>query len=655
MNGVVHLYCPERARRRLYNFSLNLMMIRKFPLSISCGLVALVLLPILAAAQSSDPPVKRDEIKASQVVGDPPVPEDKTIVVVTGTFEPAPLEEINRSVEVLPVRDTAPLHHYWTEVLESDASLDLRQRGGNGVQGDLSVRGSTFGQTLILLDGLRVNDAQTAHHNLDVPVPLDGLERVEVLRGAGSTVHGADAMGGAVNFITSAPKYTELRFGSEVGNFGVNSQKLAASFLQDGVSEQLTLSRDFSSGFRYDRDFRDTEAFSHTDFTTALGGTTILLGISDKPFGADQYYGHFDSFERTKAWFTGLRQGIGKNTEFDLGYRRHTDEFILFRKNPSVYENNHIDESYQVALRRHQDLSTNTTLSFGGEGFHDSIDSNNLGQHSRNRGDGYVNLDVRALGRFSFSLGAREEFYGTGGTQPGGNIFTPSVAAGYALGTGWKLKASVSRGFRIPTFTDYFYSDPANLGNPNLKPESGWNYEGGVVWNPGGRWKSDVTVFHSRQREVIDYVQFVPGGQYTASNLESLNFTGVEAALHARLPHNQQASLSYTAIHGVQGALQGFKARYTSNYPTHRAVVSWLGELPGKIEARSQIGVNQRFGADPYAVWDAALTREFYGKVRANLGFANISSTRYEEIPNVVMPGRSMVFGLDILLWRKGH
>jgi iron complex outermembrane receptor protein len=318
---------------------------------------------------------------------------------------------------------------------------------------------------------------------------------------------------------------------------------------------------------------------SRTGFSTQVGSTTVLLGISDKPFGADQFYGNFNSLERTKSWFTGLRQGIGTNTEFDFGYRRHSDEFILLRDHPSVYENNHIDESYQFALRRHQDLSTNTTLSFGGEGFHDSIDSNNLGQHSRNRGAGYVNFDARALGRLSLSLGAREEYYGSD------SEFTPSVAAGFALGSGWKLKASISRGFRVPTYTDLYYSDPANQGNPNLKPESGWSYEGGVVWNPGGSWKADATVFHSRQSNVIDYVQLAANSAYVASNLELLNFTGFEAALHARLPHHQQTSVSYTGIHGTQEALRGLQSRYTSNYPTHRAVLSWLGELPGKIEA----------------------------------------------------------------------
>jgi len=575
--------------------------------------------------------------------------EDKTVIVVTGTFEPAPLEEINRSVEVIPVLDTAPLRHYWTEALQSDASLDLRQRGQSGIQGDLSVRGSTFGQTLILLDGLRVNDAQTAHHNLDVPIPLDGVERVEVLRGSGSTLYGADAMSGAVNFIPAVPKNTEVRFGSQVGNFGVNAQNLDASLLRGDTSEQLTLWRDFSSGFRPDRDYRNTAAFSRTGFSTTLADTTILLGMSDKPFGADQFYCNCDSFERTKAWFTGLRQGIGKDTEFDFGYRRHTDEFVLLHDNPSVYENNHIDESFQFALRLHRELSTNTTLSFGGEGFHDSIDSNNLGQHSRNHGAGYVNFDARALGRFSLSLGAREELYGSD------SEFTPSVAAGFVLGSGWKLKGSVSRGFRVPTYTDLYYSDPANQGNPNLKSESGWSYEGGVVWNPGGHWKADATVFHSRQSNVIDYVQLVANGPYVASNLERLDFTGFEAALHARLPHGHQASVSYTAIHGAQDALQGLQSRYTSNYPTHRAVVGWLGELPWQIEATSQLGVVQRYATDPYVVWGAALTREFYGRVRANLAFSNLSDTRYEEIQNVVMPGRSVTFGLDLLLWRKEH
>src|SRR5258708_10498389 len=206
-----------------------------------------------APAQPSGPQVQ-DRTISQKTVNDETV-SDKTIIVVAGTFEPAPLEQINRSVGVTPVLDTAPLYHSWTEALQNDASLDLRQRGQNGIQGDLSVRGSTFGQTLILVDGLRVNDAQTAHHNLDVPIPLDGLERLEGLRGSGSTLYGADAIGGAGNLIPATTPAPEIRFGSQVGNFGVNSQNLDASFLRGTFSEQLTLWRDFSTGFLPDPEY----------------------------------------------------------------------------------------------------------------------------------------------------------------------------------------------------------------------------------------------------------------------------------------------------------------------------------------------------------------------------------------------------------------
>ena len=106
----------------------------------------------------------------------------------------------------------------------AEPSIDLRQRAPNGVQGDLSIRGSTFGQTLVLINGMRVDDVQSGHHNMDQPIPIPSVERIEVLRGAGSTLYGADAVGGAINIITAPPKYTELRAGTTVGNDGINQQ-----------------------------------------------------------------------------------------------------------------------------------------------------------------------------------------------------------------------------------------------------------------------------------------------------------------------------------------------------------------------------------------------------------------------------------------------
>jgi iron complex outermembrane receptor protein len=593
------------------------------------------------------------------------VPAQHETVVVTGTFAPVSETEIDRSVTVVETTDQDLLHNNWVDYLELSPSLDLRQRAPNDVQGDLSIRGSTFGQALVLLNGLRMDDVQSGHHDMDLPVPTELIQRIEILRGAGSALYGSDAMAGSVNVITGIPEHSDLHVGAGVGNFGINQQNGSAALVWKKFDEQLDAERDFSSGFRADRDYRSLTLFSNTGVETGLGHSLLMFGYGDKPFGADQFYGPFNSWERTKSWFAGLKQDLGQKTEFDFGFRRHTDEFILLRDNPSVYENNHIDKSWQADLRRHDQVSKNSALFYGAEGIHESIVSNNLGDHDRSRGAVYVDYDVRALKRFSFSLGAREEIFSSTRGE-----FNPTAAAGVWLKSSLKLKGSVSRAFRLPSYTDWDYSDPANFGNPKLGPESAWDYEGGLLWNGGDRWKAEVTVFERRDQGVIDYVlrpcaaipadEIPPGAAcssqvpnvYHAENLQHLNFTGVEGSLELRLPRNQRVQIAYTGLHGVQKSLNGLQTKYSFNYPTHDGVIAWNGRLPGKFIARTRIGVVDRYASDPYALWDAAVAREF-GHVAAHLVLSNISDTQYEEIQGVIMPGRSVVFGLDFYWHRR--
>lgn len=587
------------------------------------------------------------------------VPAQRETVVVTGTFTPVSETEIDRSVTVIETTEQNLLHNNWVDYLELSPSIDFRQRGPNDIQGDLSIRGSTFGEALVLLNGLRMDDVQSGHHDMDLPVPSELIQRIEVLRGAGSTLYGSDAMAGSVNVITGAPEHTDMHLGAGVGNFGINQQSGSASLLWRKLDEQLDAERDFSSGFRADRDYRSLTLFSNTGIDTTLGHSLLMLGYGDKPFGADQFYGPFNSWERTKSWFVGLEQALGGKTEFDFGFRRHTDEFVLLRDDPSVYENNHIDKSWQADLRRHDQVSKNSTLFYGAEGIHESIVSNNLGDHDRSRGAAYLDYDVRALKRFSFSLGAREEIFSSTHGE-----FDPTAAAGVWLKSTLKLKGSVSRAFRLPSYTDWDYSDPANFGNPKLGPESAWDYEGGLLWNRGDRWKAEVTGFERRDQGVIDYVlrpclsiptdELPPGATcssqvpnvYHAENLQNLNFTGVEASLELRLAHDQQVQIAYTGLHGVQQSLNGLQTKYSFNYPTNDGVIAWNGRLPGKFVARTRIGVVDRYASDPYALWDTAVAREF-SHVAAHLVLSNISDTQYEEIQGVIMPGRSVVFGLD--------
>jgi iron complex outermembrane receptor protein len=572
-------------------------------------------------------------------------PERRDSVVVTGSYDPVPLEEADRSVRSLPVRKDFLTVNTWADFLRLDPSLDLRARAPNGVQTDLSIRGATFGQTLVLLNGMRLNDAQSGHHNLDIPVPLESVSRIEVLRGAGSTLYGADAVGGVVNFLTRAPETTEVRLRAAVGNFGVNQQRIAWTQVAGKLTQQFAVSRDFSSGFRPNRDYRNLTASSLTHLLTRLGPTDVVLAHSDRPFGADQFYGNYPSWERTRTWYASLRQGLGA-TQASFAFRRHTDLFVLYRDRPEVFTNRHAVESFQAAVRRRENLSPNAAFHWGFEAFRDSITSNNLGRHARGRGAGYAGLDVRALRRFSFSLGARQETYGAGQWQ-----FSPSLSGGFWLSPNFKFRAGASRAFRIPSFTDLYYHDPANLGSPDLRPEKAWSLETGLEWNAGEGVRGDVTVFQRRERDGIDYVRRSPTDLWRAANIQRLRMTGLEANVRARVAREAFVDFGYTALHGVGEALGGLFSRYVFNYPSHTGVVSWHGSPGAGLLVRTRLGVTQRLARDPYPVWDVGLA--WSGpRLRPFVQCSNLSETRYEEIQGVAMPGRALVVGIELMLMK---
>ncbi|HEX8927142.1 MAG TPA: TonB-dependent receptor, partial [Terriglobales bacterium] len=575
-------------------------------------------------------------------------PKHSEEIVVTGTYQPLPLDEVDRDVSIIDIGQTPTIYRNWVDVLRTDPSVDIQQRAP-GVQGDLSLRGSTFGQVLVLVNGVRVNDVQTGHHNLDLPIPFESMQRVEVLHGSGSTLYGSDAVGGAVNFITAPASHDELRIGAAGGNFGTNEQDAAFSIAHGWFGEQAAFTRELSTGFIPDRDYRNLALSSETTARTHLGLSDILLAYSDRPFGAADFYGPYNSWERTKSWFASAQQALGKNTSGLFAYRRHGDNFILLRDAPQVYANNHVDESYQAALRRNNDIAKNARVFYGAEGFHDSIDSNNLGHHKRDRGALYGDLDVRALKRFSFAIGVREEFF-TGGQQD----FSPTVSGGYWLSHRVKLKASVSHAFRLPSYTDLYYSDPSNEGNPNLKPEKAWDYEGGVLLTFNSRTSGEFTVFNRRVHDGIDYVRLPGDPIWHAANLTNINFAGFEAVTHIDATRNQRFDLAYVFLHGAKDALGGRESKFLFNYPTNGASATWFGTLPGKLTTRARIQAVQRFERDVYPLLDLSLTRDFR-MFHPYVQLTNLTNTGYAEIagpPPIRMPGRGVVAGLELVLTR---
>jgi iron complex outermembrane receptor protein len=590
-------------------------------------------------------------------------------VTVTTSAEPLPLDDSDRSFLTFDLTEPSSFALYSSpeDLLRLDPSVNLQERAADGVQADISIRGTTFEQSLILVDGLRLNDPETGHLNLDLPLPFDEFSRIDVLHGSGSTFYGSDAIGGAVNFITQQPSRSEIAIKVGGGSFNATEQHLRADWLnrRPGLlnAERLSGSRDTSDGFFYqtpggadenDRGYHANVIASDTFLSTAAGHAEILLGASDRPYGANLFYGDYDSKERTKGWFGAVRQSFAHDLSGDFAYGRHTDEFILLASDPSVYENNHVATNWQSDLRRTSRFARNVDLAYGLEADGESILSNSLGHHARNQGAGYMSLSLRALKRFSLSVGAREEIY-HGPTQ----VFSPSVAGGYRLSASLRAHAAYGHGFRLPTYVDLYYSDPATIGNPLLKPETSQSYEAGLDFSPLAypHLHATATAFQLHQANAIDYVKSAstPAAPWQALNIGRVDYTGAESTASFTTATSQHLDLAYTFIH-ANPSPSGLLSEYAYNFAAQSASLSYSAIILHRMSARTQLGVIQKTTQSPYPLWNVALSRS-EGSVRPYLVLNNLSNTTYYEVPGppaVPMPGRNFNAGI-LFTWRTAR
>lgn len=219
-------------------------------------------------------------------------------VIITTTRTPTKLSHITRSASIIDASDIKnSTAHSVEELLKYALGVDIMQRGPYGVQADSGIRGSTFSQVLILVNGVRVNDPQIAHHNFDLGLTLKDIERIEVLRGHGSSLYGADAFGGIINIITKKPdkvKYADISYG-----------EYNTSLINGGFSEKrgnfgtsLSFEKKKSDGYRYDTDFDITTLSSNSTLNLPdLGSLNFLVGYTGKEFGANDFYGAYPSKE----------------------------------------------------------------------------------------------------------------------------------------------------------------------------------------------------------------------------------------------------------------------------------------------------------------------------------------------------------------------
>jgi len=527
------------------------------------------------------------------------------------------------------------------ELLGTVPGFDAQTRGPFGTQVDLGMDGGTYSQLVILVDGMRVNDPQTDHHTLNLPLTPADLERVEILHGAASSVHGADAVGGVINLVPRTLRGVHLDVATrriediDGGDAGTGSDihlRVGAGDADRGMT--LSGGRLRSDGYRETTDADEDRLFlfSHTE----LGGGRLSVqgGWQDKQFGARDFYAPFPSREWTEARLASARYERPVGASLASGrvfLRRHTDRFVLIETDPSVYENNHTSwlRGGEAHVRR---AAAGGQAVVGGEWTQEEIDSNNLGQHTRNRWGGFVEYGT-SRGAWHINAGLRADHQEQTGWEA-----APSLSVARRLDEMTRVYASVARSYRAPSFTEFYYSDPNNVGNADLAAERAWQYEIGA---------SSVTaethvagaIFLRQENDLVDYVRATDTPPWAAQNLGEMRTLGVRVN-GARSIGPIDTRLGYTYIDKEQTLASGMQSKYVFSHPRHQTNVTLHHKLPALISVHWQILARERLAPlDDYARVDLLLRRPIeWGEVR--LRAANLFDATYEEILGVPLPGR---------------
>ena len=567
-------------------------------------------------------------------------------VVVTAAATPVELGTVTRTMTVITRDEIAALPvQSVADVLRVTAPIDVRARGDHGVQTDFSVRGAGFGQMLVLVDGVRLNDAQSGHHNGDIPVPLDAVERIEILYGPGSSLFGADAFGGTINVITrSGDRRPSLVV--QGGSFGFAGARGDAAIVRSGLVESIAASADRSAGFTDDRDFQTASVQSRT----AIGDrTTFTASFLQKAFGANNFYGgNAPSREWTNQTLLAFDRRLGAIGGWRVGanasYRTHGDHFVFNELRPELSDNRHRTHEVLAAVRASHTLAAGS-IAVGVEGGSNWIRSTNLGDHDLQRVSAFGEWRQAFGGRVVADASLRVDRY----TEFGAS-WNPAAGIGWWPTPHVKLRASTGRAFRVPTFTERFYSDPANLARPDVGPEQAWAGEGGAdVVFPNG-WMVQGTVFGRADRDVIDWLRPTVADRWRTYNVRDVDTRGVDLAVRKSLPRGMFAQAQYSYV-DVNAAAVNQLSKYLLDYAPHSLVAALSASLPARVRVAPRIEYRRRTrptGTSEYVLLDVRIARRIGSIADVFIDGTNLLNRSSQEILGVAMPEAAVTASLSL-------
>ena len=533
------------------------------------------------------------------------------------------------------------------ELLQQEAGIDVRRQGIYGMQSDLYVRGGGFDQTLLLIDGIKVEDPQTGHHTLNIALPLEVIKRIEIIKGPAARIFGQNAFTGAINIVTKSNDSIKNNAGFQLGSY---NQQHAAATLGTRVGTTSLMghaSVNSSEGYRYNTDFNNQNFFVKSSFNTAANPIEVLATFSERKFGGNQFYAidAKEQYEETQSSLIGVSTTLQKGNlklSPQLYWKRNQDMYLYIRNNPSVYRNLHI--SNKIGGQINAAYSSNIGVTgFGVDLAKVEMESNRLGHRNRWMGTLFVEH------RFSFLDNALDV---TPGVSVGyfsdfeTNAF-PGIDIGYTINEHFRVYTNAGYTYRTPTYNDLYYVGSRDEGNENLVPEEAISQELGLKYF-GDKISATVAFFNRDSDNLIDYTKDNEADKWKSNNLTSLNTRGVEVQLSAPFKlgqYNQSFNLGYTHLNEDLKAVRANFSKYIINSLNHHLTARLKSQFTKNLTHSFVYKFAERATGESYSVVDAQLKLLIPGlelTVTAN----NIFNTDYVETGIVPMPKGNVLFGI---------
>ncbi|MDR0831087.1 MAG: TonB-dependent receptor, partial [Prevotellaceae bacterium] len=459
-------------------------------------------------------------------------------------------------IAALPVQDI-------NELLDYLPSIDVRQRGANGTQADLSIRGGTFDQVLILLNGVNITDAQTGHYSLDLPVALGAIEKIEILQGTSMNLFGLSAFSGAVNIITGQMRETKGAAEISAGDFGLFS----ASVRQKAAYKKWVFSgsaaHSSSSGYTHNTDYKMNNVFLQANLKdSVVGNFNFQIGAQTKDYGANGFYSatNADQFDATKTLLGSAQweKRLGNfSVEASAFYRRHHDRYEWIRDTP-VGRNFHLTDiaggnvkgayyskigktSLGVELRNEHIFSTNLGDSLAKPVKIPMEKTDTMFVVGKNRLNiNYFVEQAFFIKKFSASVGASGNY-----NAMFGHNFAFGANAGYEFMKNSRVYLNVNRALRLPTFTDLYYKSAVQDANPNLKVEENLSAELGVKLSHKGFY-ANFAAFYRHGKNIIDWVKLPEEPKWHSENRQIDTYGGEVLVGYRSNRFVRNAEISYS-------------------------------------------------------------------------------------------------------------